>query len=257
MRPTVSPPLRIRGLEFGGARPLFCIPLVPADLAALAEQARIAAALKPDLIEWRADFFRDQSPERLVEAASLLRGIAADAAIIFTLRAKGEGGAQKIAPATRRLSIDRVLRSTAIDIVDLELANEPEFLDALMPVARDCGVRVLLAMHDFESTPRSDVLRGLIRAMRDRGASIAKLAVMPRSEEDVLRLLEVTLRARREFPDLPLCTMSMGRLGSVTRVAGFLYGSDMAFAVGKEASAPGQIPIEDARRTTDLLLRYA
>jgi 3-dehydroquinate dehydratase-1 len=79
---------------------------------------------------------------------------------------------------------------------------------------------------------------------------------MPRCEEDVLRLLDVTLRARREFPDLPLCTMSMGRLGSVTRVAGFLYGSDMAFAVGKEASAPGQIPIADARRMTDLLLRY-
>jgi 3-dehydroquinate dehydratase len=31
----------------------------------------------------------------------------------------------------------------------------------------------------------------------------------------------------------------------------------MAFAVGKEASAPGQIPIEAARRMTDLLLHYA
>jgi 3-dehydroquinate dehydratase-1 len=51
--------------------------------------------------------------------------------------------------------------------------------------------------------------------------------------------------------------MSMGALGSVTRVAGFLYGSDMAFAVGKVASAPGQIPIEDARRSTELLLRYS
>jgi len=93
--------------------------------------------------------------------------------------------------------------------------------------------------------------------MRERGASIAKVAVMPRSEEDVLRLLDVTIGARREFPDLPLCTMSMGRLGSITRVAGFLYGSDMAFAVGKEASAPGQIPIEDARRMAEHLLRYA
>jgi 3-dehydroquinate dehydratase-1 len=51
--------------------------------------------------------------------------------------------------------------------------------------------------------------------------------------------------------------MSMGKLGTVSRVAGFLYGSDMAFAVGKEASAPGQIPIDDARRISDLLLRYA
>ena len=256
MRPTVSPPLRIRGLEYGGAQPLFCIPLVPADVAALSEQAAIAAALKPDLIEWRADFFRDLAPERLLEGASVLRGIAGDTAIIFTLRAKNEGGAQEMAPSVRRLLIDSVLRSNMIDIVDLELANEPDFLDALMSRAHDCGVRVLLAMHDFERTPLTDVLIGLIRQMRSRGASIAKLAVMPRCEEDVLRLLDVTLRARREFPDLPLCTMSMGRLGSVTRVAGFLYGSDMAFAVGKEASAPGQIPIADARRMTDLLLRY-
>jgi 3-dehydroquinate dehydratase-1 len=257
MRPTVSPPLRIRGLEFGGAQPLFCIPLVPPDLASLSEQARIAAALKPDLIEWRADFFRHQTPERLLEGASVLRGLAADAAIIFTLRAKNEGGAQEIAPATRRLLIDGVLRSNTIDIVDLELANEPGFLDALMAIAKACGVHVLLAMHDFERTPPSDVLSGRIRAMRERGASIAKVAVMPRCEEDLLRLLDVTIRARREYPDLPLCTMSMGRLGSITRVAGFLYGSDMAFAVGKDASAPGQIPIEDARRMTDLLLHYA
>jgi 3-dehydroquinate dehydratase-1 len=112
-------------------------------------------------------------------------------------------------------------------------------------------------MHDFAQTPANDVLSGQIRAMRDLGADIAKLAVMPRTEDDVLRLLDVTICARREFPDLPLCTMSMGRLGSLTRVAGFLYGSDFAFAVGKEASAPGQIPIDDARRMTDLLLRYA
>lgn len=257
MRPTVSPPLRIRNLQFGGVRPLFCIPLVPPDLASLSEQARIAAALRPDLIEWRADFFREQTPERLVEGARVLRSIAPDLAVIFTLRAKDEGGAQQIPPSVRRLLIDSVLRSNTIDIVDLELANEPDFLSALMSAAHGSGVRVLLAMHDFQQTPASEMLSGQIRAMRDRGAAIAKLAVMPRSEEDVLRLLGVTMRARREFPDLPLCTMSMGRLGTVTRVAGFLYGSDMAFAVGKEASAPGQIPIEDARRMTDLLLRYA
>ena len=253
----MSPPLRIRGLEYGGAQPLFCIPLVPPDLGSLSVQAGIAAALKPDLIEWRADFFRHQTPERLLEGASVLRGIAADAAIIFTLRAKNEGGAQEIAPSARRQLIDSVLRSKTIDIVDLELANEPDSLAALMPVAHDCGVRVLLAIHDFERTPPNDVLTGHIRAMRRLGADIAKLAVMPRTEDDVLRLLDVTIRARREFPSLPLCTMSMGRLGSVTRVAGFLYGSDMAFAVGMEASAPGQIPIDDARRMTDLLLRYA
>ena len=126
-----------------------------------------------------------------------------------------------------------------------------------MPLARTCGTRVLLAMHNFDETPASDVLLGHVRAMRALGTDIAKIAVMPRTPDDVLRLLQVTASARREFPDLPLATMSMGALGSLTRVAGFLYGSDMAFAVGQAASAPGQIPIEDARRTTELLLRYS
>ncbi len=257
MRPTVSSPLQIRGLQYGGAAALFCIPLVPTDTASLSEQARVAVGLKPDLIEWRADYFLDQTPDGLLEAARLLRSVAPETAIIFTLRAKNEGGAQDTPPSSRQLLIDSILRAKAADIVDLELANEPDFLAPLMAVAKDCGVRVLLAMHDFEHTPPNEVLSARIRAMRERGADIAKLAVMPRSEVDVLRLLDVTIRARREFPDLPLCTMSMGRLGSISRVAGFLYGSDMAFAVGKEASAPGQIPIDDARQMTDLLLRYA
>jgi 3-dehydroquinate dehydratase-1 len=244
-------------VQYGGAAALFCIPLVPRDMASLSDQARIAVGFKPDLIEWRADYFLDQTPHGLLEAASTLRSFAPETAIIFTLRAKSEGGAQDTPQSSRRLLIDSILRARATDIVDLELANESDFLASLMAVARECGVRVLLAMHDFDQTPPNDVLRACIRDMRERGADIAKLAVMPRSEADVLRLLDVTITARREFPDLPLCTMSMGKLGTVSRVAGFLYGSDMAFAVGKEASAPGQIPIDDARRISDLLLRYA
>lgn len=257
MKPTVTSPLRVRRLEFGGSQPLFCIPLVPVDMASLEDQASVAAQLQPDLIEWRADYFRDASGEALVRAAAQLRRIAGDAAIIFTLRMRAEGGAQEQSQATRRALIEAVLQTTTVDILDLELANEQPFLDAVMPVARACGARVLLAMHNFNETPANDVLLGHIGAMRARGADIAKIAVMPKTSHDVLRLLQVTAAARQEYPDLPLATMSMGALGSVTRVAGFLYGSDMAFAVGKAASAPGQIPIADARRTTELLLQYS
>jgi 3-dehydroquinate dehydratase-1 len=257
MKSTVISPLRVRGLDYGGATPLFCIPLVPVDLASLEDQAAVAAQFQPDLIEWRADYFREANAESLVRAAGVLRRVAGDAAIIFTLRSGHEGGAQPHSQATRRQLIEAVLRTRTIDILDLELANEKSFLDELMPLALDCGARVLLAMHNFDETPANDVLLGHIRQMRARGADIAKVAVMPKTPHDVLRLLQVTAAARTEHPDLPLAMMSMGALGSVTRVAGFLYGSDMAFAVGKVASAPGQIPIEDARRSTELLLRYS
>jgi 3-dehydroquinate dehydratase I len=257
MKPTVTSPLRVRGLNYGGDRPLFCIPLVATDLDSLVEQATVAIHLNPDLIEWRADYFRDATAAALTHAAAVLRKLADEVAIIFTLRIKREGGAQEFSQDVRRDLIAAVLRTGTVDIVDLELANERAFLDALMPLAKERGTRVLLAMHNFEETPANDVLLGYIRAIRALDADIAKLAVMPRTADDVLRVLQVTAAARREWPELPLSTMAMGALGSITRVAGFLYGSDMAFAVGKEASAPGQIPIEDARRATDLLLRYS
>ncbi len=257
MKPTIPNPLHVRQAEFGGPQPLFCIPLVAANMTSLVDQATVAVEMKPDVIEWRADFFREASAELLREAAGELRSLVGDTAIIFTLRAMNEGGVQNLSQLTRRALIEAVLRTRTVDIVDLELSNEPPFLEVLMGLARSCDTRVLLAMHNFAETPDNDVLAGHIAAMNGLGADIAKIAVMPQTADDVLRLLQVTTRARREFPDLPLSTMSMGALGSLTRVAGFLYGSDMAFAVGKAASAPGQIPIEDARRATELLLRYS
>lgn len=257
MRPTVEAPIRIRNIEYGGAQPLFCIPLVGASVADLTGQAAIAHALAPDLIEWRADFFHDLSAGALTAAARELRASIGEEAVIFTLRVKAEGGAQWMAQAERRASIEAVLRSGCVDLVDLELASEAEFLAPLLSTAKECGVRAILAFHDFEKTPGSEELLAKVEAMRAAGADVAKLAVMPRAAEDVFRVFEMTAEARRRYPALPLAIMSMGALGSITRVANFLYGSDMAFAVGKEASAPGQIPIADARSMTELLLRYA
>jgi 3-dehydroquinate dehydratase-1 len=257
MKPCVENPILLRGREFGGSKPLFCIPLVAGEPGELVAQAEIAGALEPDLVEWRADFSKDLTPAGMVAAGKLLREVVRDVPVIFTLRKKAEGGAQEMPPASRREAIEAVLRSGSIDVVDLELANEPEFLESLIGVARQQGVRVILAFHDFQGTPKNDELLAMITSMNATGADIAKIAVMPKTPGDALRMLAVTAEARRTFPKLPLALMSMGGLGSITRTAGFLYGSDMAFAVGKEASAPGQIPIKDARLMADLLLRYS
>ena len=41
--------------------------------------------------------------------------------------------------------------------------------------------------------------------------------------------------------------MAMGAVGGVTRIAGGLFGSDMTFAMGRDATAPGQLPIDRLR----------
>ena len=256
MRPCVTPALVIRGVEFGGPRPLFCVPLVAKDLDQLLKQAEVAHRLEPDVVEWRVDSFGELNSESVIEAARQLRLVLDREPIVFTLRIATEGGAAAIGQELRAHCIDAVLRSGLIDLIDVELCNGPEFLESVIQTAHSHAVRVIVSFHDFQATPSNEAMLGKLSAMIRQGADIGKIACMPREPGDVLRLLQTTLAARQIFPAMPLCTMSMGSLGSVSRVAGFLYGSDMAFAVGQEASAPGQIPLGEARAMTEALLRY-
>jgi 3-dehydroquinate dehydratase-1 len=257
MRPCIKTPLSIRGSEFGGSRALFCIPLVASSLDELLGQSRAAHSLTADVVEWRADFFEGGTEETLIEAARQLRSSLDREPILFTLRSPAEGGKGNFPPARRAASINAVVRSGLVDLVDVELSNGESFVKAVIDTAHEHGTRVILSFHDFGGTPENDVLLGTISEMVKQGADIAKLACMPQRPMDALRMLQVTLTARERFPTIPLCTMSMGAMGSLTRTAGFLFGSDMAFAVGKIASAPGQIPIAEARDVSERLLRFA
>jgi 3-dehydroquinate dehydratase-1 len=257
MRPCVESPFRVRGREYGGAKPLFCVPLVAQDLPSLMAQAEVAHDACADLIEWRADFSRDIGAAEFVESLGRLRSVLDKEPIIFTLRIKAEGGAQEIPQDTRRECITAVLSSGLADIVDIELCNESSFREPVLRISHEHNVRVILSAHDFQNTPANDDMLEKISTMNRLGADVAKIAVMPRTATDVLRLMQVTLEARKCFPRLALCTMSMGSIGAISRVAGFLFGSDMSFAVGQTASAPGQIPIADARAMVDKLLLYS
>ena len=74
--------------------------------------------------------------------------------------------------------------------------------------------------------------------MKELGADLPKLAVMPRCPGDVLALLSATLRASAQVG--PVITMAMGSLGKVSRVC-------LTFGAGDSASAPGQLNAEDLK----------
>ena len=99
---------------------------------------------------------------------------------------------------------------------------------------------MIASHHDFEQTPERDVIKMLLEQIRESGADIVKLAVMPQSMQDVLDLLEETNRFHEDYPSTPLITMSMGQLGSISRIAGEYFGSCVTFGAGEKASAPGQ-----------------
>ena len=85
------------------------------------------------------------------------------------------------------------------------------------------------------------VLFMLLDQMKHSNADIVKLAVMPQNADDVLRLLSETNHFHKRYPNQPLITMSMGKLGVISRISGEVFGSCVTFGAGKNASAPGQI----------------
>jgi len=200
MRPCAQPVLTIRGAGFGGPTPLVCVPLVARDAPGLLEQARAVHALGPDVVEWRADSFEDLSAPSVHAAARELRAILPAEPIIFTLRAREEGGARPISSDTRSAVILDIVRAGLADLVDVELFNGPRFIEPLLEAARTHAVRVVLSFHDFQRTPGDEVLQAKVAEMARLGADIAKVACMPQDPADVLRLLHVTYLARQAFP---------------------------------------------------------
>jgi 3-dehydroquinate dehydratase-1 len=257
MRICLPTPLKIRGKQFGGPEGLFCVPLVAASRDELLAQARRVSVLDPDVVEWRSDFYTDLGESSISEAASALRSTLGNALVLFTLRAKAEGGNKELAQDVRVKCIEYALNSQAFDLVDVELSSGPDVIKPVIAAARKNNARVILSFHDFDGTPDNEVLLAKVGTIIENEGDIAKIACMPRDPSDVLRLLSVTLTARKRFPTVPICTMSMGGAGCITRVAGFLYGSDMAFAVGDKSSAPGQIPLQEARHIAATLMKYA
>lgn len=253
MRQQSKRQVQVRDAVIGGPRPLICLSLVAQDQAALHEEAEDLVVLQPDLFEWRADSFAGIDSRACLEVLQVIRTVIRNIPLIFTCRITSEGGMQPLPQATRLEIIQAAMASGAVDIVDIELCNEPEFLDTVRQGALVAGCKLILSYHNFQETPdESFLVRKLVEG-RDRGADISKLAVMPRDYSDVLTLLGATNKARNGLVDIPLVTMAMGAVGRVTRLAGGLFGSDITFAIGRQDSAPGQIPIADLRAGMALL----
>ena len=246
----------VRGAVIGGPRPLICLPLVGDTRARVVQEAKDLAALQPDLLEWRIDAY-DQVENR-EDCLSLLQEVReciGNIPLIFTCRIDQEGGIKKIAQEKRLDLYAAAMQSGNVDIVDVELCNGQEFVRALKERAEASNVKLILSHHNFKETPSEPFIYAKLVEAQTAGADIAKLAAMPKNYGDVLTLLSATNKARNEIIEGPIVTMSMGPEGAVSRLAGGLFGSDITFAIGLQASAPGQIPIKELAGAMDVLYK--
>lgn len=244
----------MRGKVVGGVRPLICLPLVAREKAALYHEAGEVTALQPDMVEWRVDAFSGAGDvAQCLSVLHELRAIIGEIPLIFTCRIDREGGLQHLTQESRLTLLIGAMESGHVDLVDIELCNEREFIEMVVVRAKALGVKLIFSYHNFQETPAEEFLAGKLAEAEKTGADIAKIAVMPKDYNDVLTLLTVTNTARNGQVGIPMITISMGEAGRISRLAGGLFGSDITFGAGRESSAPGQMAFHELQAGMALL----
>ena len=245
-----------RGRKLGGETPLLCTPLVGRTRERVLAEAASVLKQKPDMIEWRIDFFDAiGNTDAVIDTARALRDIVGKRPVIFTRRAEREGGEPIALGEAEVVALyAAVAASRLVEFIDLEMDSDPSDLRRVRDSTRQHDIRLILSYHNTSYTPGLEYLVDRFLEAERLGADVAMVQVVPRDRADVLRLLAATAEAD-DKARIPLISMAVGPLGAVTRMVGGLFGSWLSFAVGESASAPGQIPIGDLVAIYDIIRR--
>ena len=251
MRLEAAKPVVVRGKKLGGDKPLICFPLVGKTPEGALEEARKAIAGSPDVIELRVDawsFITDRQTS--LKVLGDIRKLT-DIPLLLTCRSHHEGGFQEVSTDVRNALYKGAIEEKLVDLVDIELISGYEEIRNLKQIAAPHGVYLIVSFHDFKKTPPKEVIF----------ATIAKEIAFGGRRQG---RRNAPVHGRRADPDgsdvageasspKPLDNHVHGPLGSITRIAGWLFGSDLTFAVGVASSAPGQIPADELREVYKLL----
>ena len=239
----------VKNTVIGEGMPCICVPLTQTDVSGLAAEAERAAAVCPDLVEWRADCFENIfCPSDVEDVLKRLSGILGSIPLIFTVRTQKEGGSLQVSQEDyirllKHAADTKIPSFVDIEVMQMEFSRLREAVDWF----HRKGILVIGSSHHFEGTPSETEMEAALRREDEAGADILKLAVMPHDYGDTARLLHVTGGMSRKNVQKPLITMSMGPLGSASRFCGEIFGSAVTFATAGRMSAPGQLPIDELR----------
>lgn len=244
----------LRNVEIGVGAPKVIVPIVGKTREEILEKAKELTQIPLHVVEWRADFYEDVfDTEAVLNTLHSLRVCLGETALLFTFRTKREGGEKEIGMDAYENLNAAVARSCDADAIDVEIFSGDEVVRHCIDAVHAAGKVVVGSNHDFDQTPTKADLVYRLRKMQDMGADLPKIAVMPRSREDVLTLLAATEEMNRLYADRPIITMSMSSDGVISRLCGEVFGSAMTFGAVGQVSAPGQIPVGELNRATEII----
>lgn len=241
--------LQCRGINLNNKKAKICVPITGKTNDEIISQAKRIKALKPDIVEWRADYYQikneDQGMLEIIYCLEEIHKVLKEIPIIFTFRTREEGGEKQVDFAVYDSYCSHVAEAAEknnVALIDVEAygKRDREGISELINYIHKWDVKVIGSNHHFDKTPSEEDMIEILSTMEVMGADVCKLAVMPEEKEDVSALISASGKADEKL-QVPIITMSMGELGAVTRVCTRLTGSVLTFAAGTDISAPGQI----------------
>ncbi len=236
----------IKNVKIGEGMPKICVPIVDETLEQIIETAWKIKFSVADLVEWRADFFEDVNDfEKIKDVLKHLRDIL-EMPILFTLRTSTDGGKTDI-DVKDYVKINSEISSLQMaDIIDVELSSGSDNVKKIVELARKNIVKTIVSNHR-KDTPTKDEIVEILRTIQDFNPDIAKIALTPKSNKDVIALLSAMDEMTENFAKIPIIAISMTNIGVITRVSQEMFNSSITFASLDKCSAPGQIGVDDMK----------
>ena len=233
-----------------GDRCAICVPIVGPTIKDIFSQVQEAAQAKVDLIELRPDMWMKNShiseEEYIPTIVNLVEEVHSryeEIPILITWRTLAEGGETPLSSENYCKLLQAIVDQNIVDAVDVELFAYTDTMGQIIKQAHHQGIQTVMSYHNFHKTLNRDTLHLYAEQMISAGAAVIKFALMPTTSDDVLSLLQFTKELTERYPQLPRITMSMGKLGQMTRTCGHVFGNCLTFGTLGQASAPGQVKV--------------
>ena len=199
--------------------------------------------LDADIIEWRADYL---PKEAILQVAPAIFEKFAGRELVFTLRTRDEGGEIELSPDEYIHLIKEVAQLYQPDYIDFEYYSYKDVFEEMLDFPN-----LVLSYHNFQETPEN--MMEILSELTSLNPKLVKVAAMAHTEQDVLDLMNYTRGFKTLNPEQEYVTISMGKVGKVSRITADVTGSSWSFASLDEASAPGQISLANMKKIREIL----
>ncbi|HEW0420322.1 TPA: type I 3-dehydroquinate dehydratase [Streptococcus pneumoniae] len=199
--------------------------------------------LDADIIEWRADYL---PKEAILQVAPAIFEKFAGRELVFTLRTRSEGGEIDLSPEEYIHLIKEVAQFYQPDYIDFEYYSYKDVFEEMLDFPN-----LVLSYHNFQETPEN--MMEILSELTILNPKLVKVAVMAHTEQDVLDLMNYTRGFKTLNPEQEYVTISMDKVGKVSRITADVTGSSWSFASLDEVSAPGQISLASMKKIREIL----